>query len=121
MLIDMEEHDLEEFKRRYPHLAKELIDGVGVRKLSELLESDEPPLIPTAVDYLRRCNSIAEALEVLDYLTRTGQLEEEERKELEDKIVNEGLESLGPRKSFGYYSERYLKDIDLRRLQRALP
>jgi len=117
----MKEYDLEEFKKKYPYLAKEILEGNGVRGLSELLEGDEPPFMPTAVDYLRRCNSTAEAVEVLNYLTRIGQLKDEERRELENKIFNEGLESLGPRKSFGYYSERYLKNLDLKRLQRGLP
>jgi len=117
----LREYDVKEFRRKYPHLAEELEEGVGVKSIKELVEGAGPPFMPTAVDYLRRCSSLEEAMEVLEYLARTGQLREEERRLLEEKLVNEGLESLGPRKEFGYYSEKYLKDIDLKSLQRRLP
>ncbi|PCN50352.1 hypothetical protein B6U99_04915 [Candidatus Geothermarchaeota archaeon ex4572_27] len=125
----MLEFDLEEFRRRYPNLARELERGVGVKRLSELVEQQSqgeareegPPSNPTAIDYLRRCRSVQEALEVLDYLERTGEISRGERQELEERLLSEGLESFGPRKGFGYYSEKYLKDIDLKALQRRLP
>ena len=127
----MLEFDLEEFRRRYPNLARELERGIGVKRLSELVEQQQsqeevredegPPSNPTAIDYLRRCRSVQEALEVLDYLERTGEISRGERQELEERLLSEGLESFGPRKSFGYYSEKYLKDIDLKALQRRLP
>ncbi|MEM4700312.1 MAG: DUF2095 family protein [Candidatus Nezhaarchaeales archaeon] len=103
------EYELSEFRKRFPNLAKEL--EAGTRSLSELVESVEPPSMPTVVDYLRRCKTMEEAKEVLEYLVRTGQLREEERDVLEKVLNNEGLESLGPRKEFGYYSERYIKYI----------
>lgn len=104
----MIEYELDEFKKRFPHLAKEL--EAEARSLSELVESTEPPFMPTAIDYLRRCRTVKEAKEVLEYLVRTGQLKEEEREVFEEVLNNEGLESLGPRKEFGYYSEKYIKE-----------
>jgi len=117
----MMEFDLEEFKRKYPHLSKELEEGIGVEKLSSLISTSEPPAMPGAVDYLRRCKSVQEALEVLDYLERTGELSKEHRQLLEAQLLSEGLESFGPKKDFGYYSEKYLKNINLKALQRRLP
>ncbi len=116
----MKEYDIEEFKKKFPHLAKELEEGVGVRRIKDLVE-ETPPYLPSAVDYLRRCHSLEEALEVLEYLVRTGQISEDEGRELKDRVLKDGLESLGPRKNFGYYSEKFLKNLDLKALQRRLP
>jgi len=115
------EYDVEEFKKRYPHLAKELAEGKGVRRFSDVVEGEAPPFIPGPVDYLRRCKSVEEAKEVLDYLERIGELDKKERADLEEQLDNEGLESFGSRKDFGYYSERYLKNLNLKALQRRLP
>lgn len=107
--MTMIEYDLDEFKKRYPHIAKELEEKVGVRSLSKLIKDDEPPFIPTAIDYLRRCKTLEEAREVLNYLVSIGELKADERQFFEEVLSNKGLESLGPRKEFGYYSEKYAK------------
>lgn len=104
----MRDYDIEEFRRKYPNLARELEGGIGVRSVAELAEGVEPPFMPTAVDYLRRCRSLEEAFDVLEYLARTGQLSEEDKALLRGELMRGGLESLGPRKEFGYYSERFL-------------
>jgi hypothetical protein len=107
----LKDYEVEEFKRRYPNLARELEDGIGVRSMAELAEGAEPPFMPTAVDYLRRCRSLKEAFDVLEYLARTGQLSEEDKGSLREELMKGGLESLGPRREFGYYSERFLGEF----------
>ncbi|MCX8204311.1 MAG: DUF2095 family protein [Candidatus Nezhaarchaeota archaeon] len=107
----MIEYDLDEFRKKYPRIVKELEEGTCVKSLFELIEGTEPPSMPTVIDYLRRCGTIREAKEVLEYLLRTGQLRKEEKEILEGILNSEGLEPLGPRKEFGYYSKKYVKNV----------
>ncbi|MHC1580839.1 DUF2095 family protein [Methanopyrus sp.] len=62
---------------------------------------------PRVEDYLARCETDEEALEVIRYLLRRGELDEERARDLESKIKREGVRSIVERREFGYYLERY--------------
>lgn len=104
--------DLEELRRKYPHLARELeeklmcIEIRGSRTNEENLEVG----MPDAVDYIRRCKSFQEAEEVINFLEKTDQISKSKAEELREQLYSQGLESFGPRKEFGYYVKKYLKE-----------
>lgn len=112
-MIDMDE---EEFKRRFPKLYEEIKMGVSSYQLIDIVE-DKPPLVPDAVDYLRRCKSNEEAEEVINYLERVKEITAERANALRRQLRNEGLESFGTRKGPDYYSCKYLKNMNIKRIQ----
>jgi hypothetical protein len=66
---------------------------------------------PGAVDFLRRCNTIEEAHEILNYLENRQEITSQEKSELLLKIEKEGLRSFGSKKSWGYYERKYRKNL----------
>lgn len=103
---------IDEFKKKYPNLFKELVskDSMSIT-LSIEKPFDDPwkGYIPGVVDYIRRAKSVDEALEVIDYLLKHNEISEEEAKYYREKLLNEGLESFGPRKETGYYYKKALE------------
>ncbi|RLF13140.1 MAG: DUF2095 domain-containing protein [Thermoprotei archaeon] len=107
----MVEMDIETFKKLYPNLAREMeqqLMSVEIRG-SRTNDEDYHPKLPDAVDYIRRCKSVNEAEEVIEYLERTKQISKEKACELREQLYSQGLESFGPHKEFGYYMKRYYK------------
>ncbi len=81
---------------------------------------------PNIFDFLARARTNEEGLEIIDFLTKQGQLSVETGKELTEKIKTSGIRSFGPKRSSDYYyrkseeirtkkiiQKRYTKDDDL--------
>lgn len=62
---------------------------------------------PTVVDFIQRCNTIAEAREIIDFLTKQGEVSNEQREELLEKLESEGIRAFGNKRSWGHYERRY--------------
>ncbi|RLG89410.1 MAG: DUF2095 domain-containing protein [Thermoprotei archaeon] len=95
------EMDVDEFKRKYPHLAKEILN-----KEPQLKVKIQDPLRgfqPSVVDFIRRANTVEEAEEVINYLEQRGEITHEEANEIRKQLHEKGLESFGSRKRPGYY------------------
>jgi hypothetical protein len=98
----------DEFKKRFPTLAKEMDEGKGKADLSFEVEPPQPRrrfagYTPSAEDYLRRCSGEEEASEIIDYLRDRGEITGEEADRLHRQLREEGLRSFGPKKEPGYY------------------
>lgn len=69
---------------------------------------------PKAVDFIRRCKSSKEALDIINYLERRHELDSNEAQKLRQQLETEGLTSFGIHKDDGYYfkivQERKLQD-----------
>ena len=111
------EIDEREFKRLFPNLYREItgkkmslpIDAV--RTTPEEAEKEagrREPSLPGPVDYLRRCDTDEEAIDVIDYLERRGEIDGEEAEKLRKQVRERGVRSFGSKKEWGYYSEKYL-------------
>jgi hypothetical protein len=98
------EYDVEDFKKKYPRLADELLRG-KTKHLKLKVELIDPwrGYVPTVVDYIRRCKSIEEANEVLDYLVKRSELTIEEAEKYREILRNGGIEAFGGRKEDNYY------------------
>ncbi|HDJ95052.1 MAG TPA: DUF2095 domain-containing protein [Acidilobales archaeon] len=97
--------DIEEFKKKYPHLAKEILGSrgsvhfrIGVRVKDPWRGYD-----PNVYDFIRRADTVEQALEVVDFLEKRGELSHEEAEKIRKQLREKGLQSFGPKKEFGYY------------------
>ncbi|ALV62378.1 hypothetical protein ADU37_CDS06790 [Thermococcus sp. 2319x1] len=110
-----QEYDKEEFEKKYPHLAKELeeepglvIEGYRVEEEEEEELMDFSGYNPTVIDFIRRCETDEEALEIINWMEEHGEITPELAKELRIKLVKEGVRSFGTKKEWGWY-ERHRK------------
>ena len=58
---------------------------------------------PTAVDFIRRCDTEVQAKEIIDYLEKKGEITKEYADELRCKMKAEGVRCFGPKKEEYYY------------------
>jgi len=62
---------------------------------------------PTPIDYLRRCSNDEEALEVINYLEKKGEIDGKLSEMLRQQVRSLGVRSFGPLKEEGYYLRKY--------------
>jgi len=107
--------DKEVFKELFPHLAEELetntfsVEIHGVRgKVTDETVVDELRH-PDVISFIRRAETEEQALEVIDYMERKGEISKEYADKLRKQLKDKGLRSFGPKKEPGYYFKRYYK------------
>ncbi len=71
---------------------------------------------PDTVSFIRRCSTVDEANQIIDYLEKRGEITPELATKYRDQLVKAGLESFGPKKEPGYYERTYPRRIQLRKL-----
>ena len=69
---------------------------------------------PGVIDFIRRCSTQEEAVEILDYLFKKAEIRQEEYQKLKKQICQEGglkkiIEESGGFKKPGYYLRKYYK------------
>lgn len=114
------EIDRKTFRKLFPNLYREIelkkmsisIDAVRLDEVEAEKEASRPksPTLPTLIDYLRRCDTDEEALEVINYLERRGEVTSEHAEKLRKQVTEHGVRSFGKKKEWGYYSTKYLGD-----------
>lgn len=96
--------DLEELRKRYPNIYRELTSGRAIRlSFSDPLRGFQPG----AVDFIRRADTKEQALEVIDYLERVGEIPKDYADELREIISKHGPRFFGEKKEDGYYLKRF--------------
>ncbi|MBS7643389.1 DUF2095 family protein [Candidatus Bathyarchaeota archaeon] len=105
--------DKERFRRMFPHLAKEMDNGkseirfTAVRtdvSLGEKAVSDKfTGYNPDVIDFLRRCETNDQALEIINYCERRGEITSEYARQLRDQLKARGVRSFGSKKEEDYY------------------
>lgn len=101
----------EEFRKKYPALFKEWggPSTLRIRAVRTSLREAEKMACtsggyePTVIDFIRRCESEAQALEIIDFLEAKGEIEPDYAKRLRSQLERLGLRSFGKRKKPGYY------------------
>ncbi len=58
---------------------------------------------PGVVDFIRRAKTDEEAIEIIEYMRKRGEISDEKAKMVLDQLKNEGLRSFGSYKQDGYY------------------
>ncbi len=113
-----QEYDRDEFEERFPALANELeeegvpIDAYRTSEKKAIAEEDEmrdfSGYNPTVIDFLRRCETDDEALEIINWMEERGEITHEMAKELRITLVQKGVRAFGSKKEWGWY-ERHRK------------
>lgn len=107
------EIDRKSFKKMFPKLSEELEDGESKMSIDSVRtdsESAEKSLsdkfrnyYPTVVDFIRRCDTEAQAETIVEYLEKRGEVTEEYAKKLRKQLKREGVRSFGLKKEENYY------------------
>lgn len=101
----MVEMDRGEFRKKCPHLWRELEGNVS--NLTGSIEEAQPDKFrgytPTAVDYLRRCDTREQAEKTITHLEDTKEITSEYAEELRRQLRERGLGSFGLKKKEGFY------------------
>lgn len=70
---------------------------------------------PKAEDFIRRCNTLDQAEEVIEYLLKRKEISMQDAQTLRDKLKKEGLTSYGPKKSWGYFERKYRRGAEIKK------
>ena len=100
-----------DFRDAYPALSKELDTGstqsyriAGVRTMSDEQESTElEPFTPTVIDYIRRCDSVKQAIEIVEYLVKQDEISLQQARAIKSQLKTDGLRSFGSKKEKDHY------------------
>ena len=89
--------------RADPEAAEKAAEGE-----EEILEPTELPdkfrhFNPSAIDFIRRCDTEKQAEEIINYLQNRGEISAEYAQELKGKLKCQGVRSFGPKKEENYY------------------
>ena len=113
----MEEKD--DFSEAFPALSSEIREGVskghsigGVRQtMSDRPEPQQAAktFYPNVVDYIRRCETVSQAVEIVDYLLKRGEISSSQAKTIKSQLKSEGLRSFGSKKESGHYLKHGLE------------
>lgn len=112
MVTLMSEDD--EFQKAFPSLAKEIQDNStqkykidGVRIMTEEPEvtpqGEKKTFLPDIVDYIRRCDTVNQAIEIVDFLVKQKEISATDAKAIKSQLRTEGLRSFGSKKEKDYY------------------
>ena len=103
----------EEFKDTFPAISDELEQGLtqkyrieGVRStVSEKTEEtpSEGTYIPGVIDYIRRCDTLKQAIEIVEWMLKRGEITRAEARDIKSQLKSEGLRSFGSKKEKDYY------------------
>jgi hypothetical protein len=100
----------EEFRRAFPALTKELEEGStqafkidGVRTVSEENNEEKVAFTPDVVDYIRRCDTLSQANEIVDFLAKQGEISPSQAKAIKSQLKSEGIRSFGSKKEKDHY------------------
>lgn len=102
----------DEFREVFPALSKELEEDStktfkidGVRTMAEETEprADVKTFTPDVVDYIRRCDTVSQAFEIVDYLMKRNEINAAQAREIKSQIKADGLRSFGSKKEKDHY------------------
>lgn len=109
MDVTLVEMDKEEFKRKFPTLFKEIESKKAKIKINKTNSSNNQSkelfrgYMPTAIDYLRRCDTEEQAEKTIECLLKNKEISESYGKKLKKVLKKKGIRGFGPKKEDGYY------------------
>lgn len=101
-----------EFREAFPTLSKELEEKTakaykidGVRTMTEEAEtkSEKASFEPDVVDYIRRCDTMSQAMEIVEFLLKQNEITPPQAKEIKSQLKADGLRSFGSKKEKDHY------------------
>ena len=93
--------------RKNPQEAEEAAEGEELWEEESESCTETPDRLrhfnPCAVDFIRRCDTEAQAEEIIVYLQKKGEITREYAEELRCRLKQGGVRSFGPKKEENYY------------------
>lgn len=112
------EFDKETFRKLFPNLAKEMESGENKTAMdsvrTDLKEGEKAAskrftcYYPDVIDFIRRCDTEAQAEEIIAYMEKRGEIGKEYAVKLRNQLKEKGVRSFGPKKEENYYLKRGL-------------
>ncbi|MFW9895152.1 MAG: DUF2095 family protein [Candidatus Thorarchaeota archaeon] len=117
-------YDKGELKEKFPHLTAEITKKEKFIKINSIENKVDQQqtvdekflpdelLNPGVIDFLRRCTTNEEALEILDYLLKQKEISKMDYNSIKSQIIeseglNKFIEKHGGFKKHGYYEKKY--------------
>jgi len=104
------EEETEDFKEHFPAIHREITEGNEKLEEEEIRTSSGIKHVrrfrgytPGVVDFICRCETKEEAIEIIEYLLKKGELSEEYAASLRKQLNEKGLEFFGEHREPGYY------------------
>lgn len=105
---------LDKLKKIFPHLTKELngenqkMPISGIR--SDLSSTEDwRGYSPDVIDFLRRCTTLAEGLEIIDFLEAQHEITSDYAIRLRKQLKDRGIRSFGSKKEKDFYLKKTQK------------
>lgn len=100
-----------ELKKMLPSIAKEMqvknttgtITINSVRTEESKQTSHFTGYNPDIVDFLRRCNTDRDGLEIINFMEKRGEINHKHAEKLLKQLKEKGIRSFGPKKETNYY------------------
>ncbi len=94
-----------ELKRDYPNLYREIRPESGS---GHPLKVDKGRgYDPSVIDFLQRCSTDEEGLEVIDFMEKRGEISKAYAASLKKRIAESGIRSFGEKRESGYYFKKF--------------
>jgi len=100
----------DEFRTTYPALNKEIESGTakvgisGVHTMSEKTDTTSTErFLPDVVDYIRRCDTMDQAVEIINYMLKQGEINAKQSRKFKSQLKAQGLRSFGSKKETDHY------------------
>lgn len=101
------------FRRMFPHLAQEMESGNYRTKINSVRSNPITgekavsrrfrEYTPDVIDFLRRCNKVEQAEEIIGYLEKRNKISFEYARKLRKQLNEKGVRSFGSKKEDDYY------------------
>ncbi|MBD3230772.1 MAG: DUF2095 domain-containing protein [Candidatus Lokiarchaeota archaeon] len=114
----MLDEDKEEFKKKFPNLAEEIMNKEQNIPITSIRSKDTRKKIkkrkmqdelrnPDVIAFIRRANNDEEAEEIIDFCLKKGEITEKYANNLKLQLAVYGVRSFGSKKEPGYYEKKY--------------
>ncbi len=111
------ELDKETFKKLFPNLAREMdleesrvsLNALRTEKEDGEKASSSGMFVnynPDVIDFIRRCDTEEQAEEIIAFMEKRGEIEEEYAEKLRKQLKEKGVRSFGSKKEDNYYLKR---------------
>jgi hypothetical protein len=97
----------DELKKRFPHIAKEIEEQPSEETASIKVRANPSGYQPNVMDFLARCDNNKQALEIIDYLEKRGELPQTDASALRLRISEHGVRSVAKKRKPGHYFREF--------------
>ena len=104
-----------DLKRLFPNLTEEIEESemnMSIKSATQVSKKEDETTSetftgynPNIIDFIRRCDTEEEALEIIKYMERKLEISKEYATSLIKEVKVKGVRSFGPKKETDYYSK----------------